>query len=53
MVFAKNILILQHRSGFTLNFNCVDALNLVNREAQDIKLSCAEEWCKGALQKSG
>lgn len=44
MVFPKNILKLEHKSGTTIQFNPLDALRSVSKKAKAIEVACAEEW---------
>ncbi|CAG4941045.1 unnamed protein product [Colias eurytheme] len=44
MVFPKNILILEHRSGATIEFNPLDALKRVSSRVEAIEVACAEAW---------
>lgn len=44
MVFPKNILKLEHKSGTAMQFNPLDALRSVSKKAKAIEVACAEEW---------
>uniref|UniRef100_A0A6B2LE83 TIP41-like protein n=1 Tax=Arcella intermedia TaxID=1963864 RepID=A0A6B2LE83_9EUKA len=45
MCFGFNEFLLKHESGFTISFNALDALSMVNHEqGPDIKVSTAEKW---------
>lgn len=44
MVFPKNILKLEHKSGTAIQFNPLDALRSVSKKAKAIEVACAEEW---------
>lgn len=44
MVFHKNWLRIEHKSGGCLEFNPMDALKSVRAGRLDLKVACAEEW---------
>lgn len=44
MVFAKNKLILTHKSGAKIEFNPLDALRRVENGKSTIQVACADEW---------
>lgn len=47
MIFAGNKLILKHiPSSATIEFNCIDALKLVDNQNDWVKVSCTKEWAE-------
>jgi type 2A phosphatase activator TIP41 len=47
MTYANNWLIVEHKNGFALKWNCLEALKLVAKELpQHIKVSASEDWLK-------
>ena len=47
MTYANNWLIIEHKTGFALKWNCLDALLLVAKELpKHIKVSASADWLK-------
>jgi len=44
MTFGHNRLEIRHSSGFSIDFNAVAALELVNNKQDLMKVAVAEEW---------
>ena len=44
MVFADNVLRLQHAEGFGIEFNALDALRLVDAEHDHLKVAVSQAW---------
>nr|XP_026491671.1 TIP41-like protein [Vanessa tameamea] len=44
MVFPKNVLNLEHKSGTKIQFTPLDALRRVSSKVQAIEVACAEAW---------
>ena len=44
MIFADNILRIEHCEGFGLEFSALDALKLVDAHNDPLKVAVAEEW---------
>ena len=44
MTFGGNILEIQHAAGFSIQFNAVDALRLVDAHNDLMKVAMAKEW---------
>lgn len=44
MLFGNNKLEISHKSGFSINFNAIDALRRVNNKQDLMKVAVAEEW---------
>lgn len=50
MVFGKNCLEISHESGFSLGFNSIDALKLVDNKQDLLKVAIADEWRESRLK---
>ncbi|CAG2176722.1 unnamed protein product [Oppiella nova] len=47
MTYANNWLVMGHKNGFRLEFNCLEALTLVSKEPpQHLKVGAADDWMK-------
>ncbi|CAG2101705.1 unnamed protein product, partial [Medioppia subpectinata] len=47
MTYANNWLIVDHKTGFSLRFNCLDALRVVSKELpRHLKVDAADDWMK-------
>lgn len=44
MVFGDNCLRIEHMAGFGIEFNALDALQLVDSERDLMKVACADDW---------
>lgn len=44
MIFAENVLRLQHASGFGLEFNALDALKRVDAHNDLLKVAATKAW---------
>ena len=44
MLFGDNVLRIQHKDGFGIEFNAIDALKRVNNMEDAVKVACAQEW---------
>ncbi|KAK3098111.1 hypothetical protein FSP39_016204 [Pinctada imbricata] len=44
MIFADNILRIEHNSGFGLEFSALDALKLVDAHTDPLKVAVSQEW---------
>lgn len=44
MIFADNILKLEHQNGFGVNFNSLDALKLVDAHHDPLKVAVSQAW---------
>lgn len=51
MTFASNLLRLNHDKGFSIEFNPLDALKLVESKQDLMKVAVAEEWQESRLVK--
>lgn len=52
MTFASNKLKLSHSKGFSIEFNALDALKLVDSKNDLMKVAVAEEWSESRLDPS-
>ncbi|XP_029029159.1 TIP41-like protein isoform X2 [Betta splendens] len=44
MLFGDNVLRIQHKEGYGIEFNAVDALKRVSSIEDTVKVACAQEW---------
>ena len=44
MIFADNILRLQHEAGYGMEFNALDALKLVDAHHDPLKVAVSDAW---------
>lgn len=44
MIFADNVLRIQHDDGFGLEFTALDALRLVDADHDPLKVAVSEAW---------
>ena len=44
MIFADNVLRLQHAAGFGVEFNALEALKLVDAHNDPLKVAVAQAW---------
>uniref|UniRef100_A0A8C4S564 TIP41-like protein n=1 Tax=Erpetoichthys calabaricus TaxID=27687 RepID=A0A8C4S564_ERPCA len=44
MLFGDNVLRVQHKNSFGIEFNAKDALQCVNNLQDSVKVACAQEW---------
>ena len=44
MIFADNILRIEHSAGFGIEFNALDALRLVDAEQDLVKVAVTQAW---------
>ncbi|KAG2456495.1 TIP41-like protein isoform X1 [Polypterus senegalus] len=44
MLFGDNVLRIQHKDSFGIEFNAKDALQCVNNLQDSVKVACAQEW---------
>jgi type 2A phosphatase activator TIP41 len=44
MIFAENVLSLQHSGGFGIEFNALDALKLVDPHMDHLKVAVSQAW---------
>lgn len=51
MVFADNLLRIQHKNGSGLEFNALEALKLVNDHEDLVKVAVAEAWKEARYYK--
>lgn len=49
MTFASNMLKLSHAKGFSMEFNALDALKLVDSKNDTMKVAVAEDWQESRL----
>lgn len=51
MLFGDNVLRIQHKDGFGIEFNAIDALKRVNNMEDAVKVACAQEWQESRQDK--
>lgn len=44
MLFGDNVLRIQHKDGYGIEFNAIDALKRVSSMEDTVKVACAQEW---------
>ena len=46
MIFGNNSVSIQHKDGFKIEFNALDALDLVDKTGTELKVAYSGEWQK-------
>ena len=50
MTFAKNLLRLEHKNGFGIEFSSYQALKCIQNLDQDVKVGSADDWLKARIE---